>query len=256
MKRIGVLVLTLLSLIFTAQAATPGCPELQIGLRRDFGYASGTGKIQGTFTISARGATDLKRVIFYLDGRSMGEVQQPPFSLRFSTDAYDLGEHTFSALGYTSSGGECESNSITAVFVTAKEGWEAGLKILAPMLGLVFGVMAIMIVATVFSSGLAGKQLKDLPPGAERKYGLAGGAICPRCKRPFARHLLSPNLVVGKLERCPYCGKLSVAAARSMSELRAAEAAEVSAAGAAPTNGASPDEQLQKELDDSRYQDL
>ncbi len=40
---------------FTAQAATPECPELQIGLRRDFGYASGTGKIQGTFTISASG---------------------------------------------------------------------------------------------------------------------------------------------------------------------------------------------------------
>jgi hypothetical protein len=255
MKRIGFLVVTLLSIFFTAQAATPECPELQIGLRRDFGYASGTGKIQGTFTISARGPTDLKRVIFYLDGQPMGEVQQAPFSLRFSTDAYDLGEHTFSAQGYTSRG-ECESNSITAVFVTAKEGWEAGLKILVPILSLVFGVMVIMIVATVFSSGLTGKHLKDLPPGAERKYGLAGGGICPRCKRPFARHLLSPNLVVGKLERCPYCGKLSVVAARSMSELRAAEAAELSAAGAAPTNAASPDEQLLNELDDSRYQDL
>ena len=255
MKRIGFLVLTLLSLIFTAQAATPQCPELQIGLRRDFGYASGTGKIQGTFTISASGPTDLKRVIFYLDGQPMGEVQQAPFSLRFSTDSYDLGEHTFSASGYTSRG-ECESNSIVAVFVTAKEGWEAGLKILVPMLGLVFGVMVIMIVATVFSSGLTGKHLKDLPPGAERKYGLAGGGICPRCKRPFGRHFLSPNLVVGKLERCPYCGKVSVVAARSMSELRAAEAAEVSAAGAAPTNGASPDENIRKELDDSRYQDL
>jgi hypothetical protein len=255
MKRIGFLVLTLLSLIFTVQAATPECPELQIGLRRDFGYASGTGKIQGTFTISASGPTDLKGVIFYLDGQPMGEVQQAPFSLRFSTDAYDVGEHTFSAQGYTSRG-ECESNSITAVFVTAKEGWEAGLKILVPILGLVFGVMAIMIVATVFSSGLTGKHLKDLPPGAERKYGLAGGAICPRCKRPFGRHLLSPNMVVGKLERCPYCGKVSVLAARSMTELRAAEAAELAAAGAAPTNGASPDEQLHKDLDDSRYQDL
>ena len=255
MKRIGFLVLTLLSLIFAVQAATPECPELQIGLRRDFGYASGTGKIQGTFTISASGPTDLKRVIFYLDGQPMGEVQQAPFSLRFSTDSYGLGEHTFSASGYTSRG-ECESNSIVAVFVTAKEGWEAGLKILVPMLGLVFGVMVIMIVATVFSSGLTGKHLKDLPPGAERKYGLAGGGICPRCKRPFARHLLAPNLVVGKLERCPYCGKLSVAAARSMSELRAAEAAELTGTGASPTNGASPDENIRKELDDSRYQDL
>jgi len=256
MKRIGFLVLTLLSLIFTVQAATPQCPELQIGLRRDFGYASGTGKIQGTFTVSASGPTDLKRVIFYLDGQPMGEVQQAPFSLRFSTDSYSLGEHTFSALGYTSSEGVCESNSIVAVFVTANEGWEAGLKILVPMLSLVFGVILLMIVGTIFSSGLTGKKLKELPLGEERHYGLAGGGICPRCKRPFGRHLLSPNLVVGKLERCPYCGKLSVVAARSMSDLRAAEAAELSAAGAAPTNGASPDENIRKELDDSRYQDL
>ena len=167
-----------------------------------------------------------------------------------------MGEHTFSALGYTSSGRKCESNSLKAVFVTAKEGWEAGLKILVPILSLVFGVTLIMIVATVFSSGLGGKKLKDLPLGAERKYGMAGGAICPRCKRPFARHLLSPNMVVGKLERCPYCGKVSVVAARSMAELRAAEAAELAAAGASPVNGDSPDERLEKDLDDLRYQDL
>jgi len=240
----------------TLQAATPACPELQIGLRRDFGYASGTGKIQGTFTISARGPDDLQRVIFYLDGQPLGDIQQAPFALRFSTDSYDLGQHTFSALGYTSNGSKCESNSLTAVFVTAKEGWQAGLKILVPVLGLVLVVTLIMVVGTVFSSGLVGNKLKDLPLGAERTYGIAGGAICPRCHRPFSRHLLSPNMVVGKLERCPYCGKVSVVAARSQAELRAAEAAELPSAGASPVNGASPDERLQKDLDDSRYQDL
>ena len=243
-------------LFLTAQAATPECPELQIGLRRDFGYASGSGKIQGTFTISASGPADLQRVIFYLDGHPLGDVGKPPFSLRFSTDSYGLGEHTFSALGYTGSGRKCESNSLSAVFVTAKEGWQAGMKILVPILSLVFGVTLIMIAATVFSSGLAGKKLKDLPPGAERNYGMVGGAICPRCHRPFSRHLLSPNMVVGKLERCPYCGKVSVVAARPMAELRAAEAAELAAAGASPVNGDSPDERLHKDLDDSRYQDL
>jgi DNA-directed RNA polymerase subunit RPC12/RpoP len=256
MKKAKLIFIILLSLFAMAQAATPGCLELPIGLRRDFGYASGTGKIQGTFTISASGPTDLKRVIFYLDGHPMGDIQQAPFSLRFSTDSYGLGEHTFSALGYTSSGRKLESNSITAVFVTAKEGWEAGLKILVPLLSLVFGVTLIMIVATVFSSGLTGKKLMDLPLGAERHYGIAGGAICPRCKRPFSRHLLSPNMVVGKLERCPYCGKVSVVAARSMAALHAAEAAELAAVGAPPASSASPDEQLHKDLDDSRYQDL
>jgi Bacterial Ig domain len=256
MKRFSFLVFVFTSFLFTTQAATPECPELQIGLRRDFGYASGTGKIQGNFTISASGPTDLQRVIFYLDGHPLGDVQQPPFSLRFSTDSYGTGEHTLSALGYTSSGRKCESNNINVVFVTAKEGWQAGLKILVPILGLVFGLTLVMIVATAYSSGLAGKKLKDIPLGAERNYGMAGGAICPRCKRPFARHFLSPNMVVGKLERCPYCGKVSVVAARSMAELRAAEAAELEAAGGTQVNGASPEEQLKKDLEDSRYQDL
>ncbi len=256
MKKISLLVVFLASFYFTAQAATPVCPELQIGLQRDFGYSSGSGKIQGTFTISASGPEDLQRVIFYLDDQPLGEVGKPPFSLRFNTDSYDLGEHTFSAVGYAGNGVKCASNSINAIFVTSKEGWEAGLKILGPILGLVFGVTLIMIVATAFSSGLRGNKLKDLPLGAERSYGFSGGAICPRCHRPFSRHLLSPNLVVGKLERCPYCGKLSVVPARSMAELRAAEAAELAVAGASPINGASPDERLDKDLDDSRYQDL
>jgi hypothetical protein len=256
MKKGKIILIILLSLCSMAQAVTPGCPELQIGLRRDFGYASGTGKIQGTFTISASGSADLTRVVFYLDGQTMGEVQQAPFSLRFSTDTYNLGEHIFSAVGYTSSGRKLQSSSVTASFVTAKEGWEAGLKILVPILSLVFGVTLLTIAGTVFSSGLIGKKLSDLPPGAERHYGIVGGAICPRCKRPFSRHVLSPNMVVGKLERCPYCGKISVVAARPLAELRAAEAAELAAAGGMAGNGASPDDQLRKELDDSRFQDL
>lgn len=255
MKKAGLLIILLISLFSFRQAPTP-CPELQIGLRRDFGYSSSSGKIQGTFTISASGPQDLGRVIFYLDGHPMGDISQPPFSLRFSTDSYSLGEHTFSALGYSSSGRKLDANTLTAVFVTAKEGWQAGMKIVVPILSLVLGMTVLMGLVTVFSSGLARKKLKDLPPGAERQYGIAGGAICPRCKRPFSRHLISPNMVVGKLERCPYCGKVSVVAARSMQELRAAEAAELAEADASTAGAANPDEELRKELDDSRYQDL
>jgi hypothetical protein len=256
MKTFNLFVVFLASFFFATQAGTQECPGLQIGLRRDFGYASGTGKIQGTFTISASGPADLQKVSFYLDGQPLGEVGKPPFSLRFNTDSYSLGEHTFTALGYTGSSVPCESNSINAVFVTSQEGWEAGLKILVPILSLAFGVILIMVVATFFSSGLTGNKLKELPLGAERNYGVAGGAICRRCHRPFSRHLLGLNLVVGKLERCPFCGKVSVLPARSMADLRAAEAAELAAAGASPVNGASPDERLDKDLDDSRYQDL
>jgi hypothetical protein len=255
MKKISLFIVVFLSL-FLLGWTDQSCPELQIGLRRDFGYASGTGKIQGTFTISASGPQDLNRVIFYLDKNPLGDIAQPPFALRFSTDSYGLGEHTFSALGYTSSGCRLDANSISAVFVTAKEGWDAGLKIVVPILSLVLGITVLMVAATVFSSGLTAKKLRDLPPGAERKYGFAGGAICPRCKRPFARHILSPNMLVGKLERCPYCGKVGIVAAQSMQALRAAEAAELTAAGVQSNNEASPEEQLHKDLDDSRFQDL
>ena len=120
----------------------------------------------------------------------MGEVGQPPFSLRFSTDSYDLGEHTFSALGYTSSGRKCASNSLNAVFVSAKEGWEAGLKILVPILSLVFGVMVIMIVATVFSSGLGAKKLQGIAVGRRaqvwhRRWGDLPALPAPVCA-PFS----------------------------------------------------------------------
>jgi len=65
------------------------------------------------------------------------------------------------------------------------------------------------------------------------------------------------NLVVGKYDRCPYCGKWSLTRAASPSQLAAAEAAEVEAITQAEQ--ASPiDEakQLGRDLDDSRYRDL
>ena len=36
--------------------------------------------------------------------------------------------------------------------------------------------------------------------------GVAGGAICPRCELPYSRKTFSPNLLIGRLERCPHCG--------------------------------------------------
>ena len=41
--------------------------ELLLSLSRDFGYSSGTGRIQGTFSMKASGPEDLERVVFYID---------------------------------------------------------------------------------------------------------------------------------------------------------------------------------------------
>jgi len=251
MKKIVLALFVIFTLILAFPAAAQQ-PELQLNLRRDFGYSSGSGKIQGTFTMKASGPADLQRVVFYVDEQQIGEATQAPFQVRFVTDNYPLGAHTLSAVGYTASGEEVRSNSIQVQFVTAQEGWQAGLKIAGPLLAVVFGLTALSFLATFASSG----QLKNLPPGTPRRYGMAGGAICPRCGRPFSRHVLAPNMIAGKLERCPFCGKWGIVAAVSLARLRAAEAAELvdSQASLAPAL-LDPDEQLRKSLEDSRYRE-
>jgi hypothetical protein len=102
-----------------------------------------------------------------------------------------------------------------------------------------------------------GKPKATVPLGAPRNYGVAGGTVCPKCKRPFSRNLLSPNLVIGKLERCPHCGKWSLARRASTAQLAAAEAAELEMASEgehAPS--LSEEERLRRDLEDSRYDDL
>jgi DNA-directed RNA polymerase subunit RPC12/RpoP len=96
---------------------------------------------------------------------------------------------------------------------------------------------------------------EELPLGAERKYGLRGGGICPKCKRPFALSLFSMNLGFSKLARCPYCGKMSAVRVQPLARLRQAERAELEQAeGQVP--GISEEEKLKKELDDSKYQGM
>jgi Zn ribbon nucleic-acid-binding protein len=91
------------------------------------------------------------------------------------------------------------------------------------------------------------------PLGAKRNYGWLGGAICPKCGRPFPIHLWGLNTVSGKFDRCDHCGQWSRARRASPEALTAAEAAE-----AAPSSAPSPasitaEERLRQQLDDTRY---
>jgi 8-oxo-dGTP pyrophosphatase MutT (NUDIX family) len=87
------------------------------------------------------------------------------------------------------------------------------------------------------------------------QYSMAGGAVCPRCKLPYSRKTFSPNLLVGKLERCPHCGKLAVVGRASPADLAAAEA-RLSAK--SPPDAPKPQEddaeRLRRQLDDSRFE--
>lgn len=247
------LVLAIVLLYAVVPAAAQDNTGLRLSLSRDFGYSSGRGQIQGTFSMRASGPTNLSRVTFYLDDDPLGEATAEPFRLRFVTDNYPLGIHTLYAIGVTSDGRELRSNEIRAEFVSADESWQAAGRILGPILGFVLVAMLLSFATTMLSA----KKLKNLPPGTERKYGFAGGAICPRCQRPFALQFFSLNLGLHKLGQCPFCGKIGAMRVRSLSELRAAEAAELKAAqeaGTVPTP--SEAEKLAKELDDSRYHDL
>jgi hypothetical protein len=248
MRKLQSLLLFFLIFACASTASAQEDANLRLTLKRNFGYALGS-DIQGTFTIRASGPEDLQRVVFYIDGEPMGEATEPPFELRFHTESYSLGPHTISAAGFTTSGGEVRSNLISVNFASADEGFKTGMRIALPLFGIVFGMV---VLSLVFSFITAGK-LKDLPPGTLRQYGAAGGAICPRCRRPFQRHFFSPNMLVGKLERCPFCGKWSILPAQPLSVLRSAEAAEMEGA-AEPTHAQqSEDERLRKELDESRF---
>ncbi|MBM4430067.1 MAG: hypothetical protein FJ026_06930 [Chloroflexi bacterium] len=228
-------------------------PQLTLRLRRDFGYGGFAGEIQGVFRLLVSGPQDLQRVSFFLDGQLMGEVSQAPFELLFTTDQFAPGSHTLVAVGYTAGGLELRSNEVHSYFLTSEEAGRATGRLIIGLLGGVGGLMALAFLITSLLS--RGKQ-PSVEPGQPRQYGLAGGAICPRCRRPFSRNWWSPNLVLGKLERCPFCGKYSLVQRASTEALAAAEAAELQTAGTPQEAPAlTEEERLRRALEDSRFRD-
>ncbi len=235
----------LLCLVPSVYAQTETPPQMDFSLNRDWGYGGLNGQIQGHFSARVRGPDNLQRVVFYLDDQVLGEVTAPPFKIRFVTDDYPLGEHVLYAVGYTADGQVLTSNRVQRVFVSPEEGWQVAGRIIIPALGLSVGV--ILLVALV---SFLGERRRG--PGAPRSYGLFGGAVCPRCGRPFARHWWAPNMVTAKYDRCPHCGKWSIVRAASPQALREAEEAMLHPH---TPQTASPEESLEKALDESRYLD-
>ena len=223
--------------------------EVRLSLSKAWGYSMGR-QIQGLMNLSVAGPKDTVSVRFELDGQAITTVAKPPFSIQFNTDKYPRGWHKFSATVQTSSERTLTSNTISAEFVSAEQGWQVAQRIIIPLGAVVIIAMLASLGGQFLMSG-RGKQRPE--PGAPRNYGIEGGAICPKCRRPFARHFLSPNMLVGKLERCPTCGKWSIVAAASREALAAAEAAEIEASNPAVPE-ASPDEKLRRQIEASRYE--
>ncbi len=119
----SILFVTLLvAFLMVSPALAQSNSALVLRLSRDFGFSSGTGQIQGTFTIHVTGPANLTRVDFLIDGQQIGAVTRAPFNLQFTTSSFSLGSHTISAVGYTSDGQELHSPVVTAEFVSAEYG--------------------------------------------------------------------------------------------------------------------------------------
>ena len=254
MKKIiySILIYLLINVLVVIPAYAQEENELNLRLNRDFGYGGMGNDIQGLFSMEIQNPpANLQRVEFFIDGSLLAEDVEPPFKIQFSTDSYPLGEHVLAATGYTSDNQTLHSQTLTMDFVSAEQGWQGALKILGPILGIVFGVMLISFVTPY----IFGRKQASIPPGTPRNYGIKGGAICPKCSRPFALRYLSINMgPFHKIDRCPHCGKWAMMRRRSIDELRAAEAAEIgSSQGFRPE--ISDAEKLRKEIEDSRYQD-
>ena len=228
--------------------------DITLKLSRDFGFASGTGKIQGLFSMKVTSSTQLSEVEFYIDSKSIGKDTIEPFKLQFNTDDFAPGVHSLFAIGQTLEGKELITREEMTEFISAQESKKATLTIIVPILGL--ALIAVIISAVI--PALLTKKKGIIAPGEIRNYGAAGGTICSRCSRPFSRHMLAPNLLLGKLERCPHCGKWGIFRAYPIYLLRKAEESELIAddAQAASKIPVDEEEKLRNGLDDTKYQGM
>jgi DNA-directed RNA polymerase subunit RPC12/RpoP len=219
MKKIGItlIIIIALALIVPAAASAQGDgEELLLGLTRNFGYG-GLGKIQGNFTLKISDPpAELDRVEFYIDGVMTSTAKEEPFHYKFHTSEFEDGEHQMNAIGYLADGTMIQSRLITKVFLSSEQARGETQSLFIPLL---IGISVLTVLGV--SVPLLINKDKDFVLG---KYGPAGGVVCPRCKLPFSRSLFSPNLLVGKLVRCPHCGKISIQARASQSRLQEAEA--------------------------------
>jgi hypothetical protein len=245
----AILIAILVSLAIISAVSAQG-EELTLSLSKDFGSNGFNGDIQGTFTVKASGPANLERVQFFLDDTLLGEDSESPFVIQFITDNYPAGTHVFTAVGFTTDGKQIGSKTISAVFVSKEEASAAGLKIVVPILGVVFSFMAISAITKMLNVHKA----KKLPAGSPRSY-TYGGGICPKCKRPFGFQLLGIHMFGWKLTICPHCGKWSLMRGASISDLHAAEQGEL-VNRKAQIHTASDEEKIRKDLDDSKYQSM
>lgn len=238
-----VFALLVVLLLLPAAPAFAQDTAFTIRLTRDFGYGGLNGDIEGLFGIHADGPENLQRVDFYIDDQLIASVDASPFRCQFSTKTYSPGTHTLYAIGFTSNGNELRSNELVRVFISPEEARGAIVGLLFPILG----IAAVALLAGVLVPLALGRSKPQ--PG---KYGISGGAVCPKCGLPFPIHFFSMHAGAKNLERCPHCGKWVWVRKAKKEDLLAAEA-RWTGGEAAPDPNAEED-RLKRQIDDSRYE--
>jgi len=246
MKKIIPLIVLITFIFIALPVYAQSTDELILDFNRDFGYGGFGGEIQGRFSIKVSSPDDLVRVEYFLDDEMVFEGTEPDFKWQFNTAAFSEGHHTFSAIGYKADGTFVQASEFSRVFLSSDQAWNKMGDILVPLLIIV----GIATIGGVLGPVLLGRK-KLHTPGT---YGMAGGAICARCSFPFSRSMVAPNLLVGKLGRCPHCGKWAIVPRASVGDLEEAEkrfASEGQGTIEVPTE----EEKLQQMIEDSRYEE-
>jgi len=252
MKYIAIIILVLTSLLFSAQPAFAQDYEYTIHVRKDFGY-SWANDIQGSFSITLIGYEEnVQKVNFFIDDEILATVDSSPFSYQFNTKDFDPGAHQIYGEVYLKDGSSQLTPALIYDFLDRDTSNQQMKRILLIIGGSMLGVFA--IVAIVQGTFLKGKKQSTREPGAPRSYGLMGGTICPKCGRPFPRHIFGMNLVVGRLDRCDNCGKWVMTVRATPEALRMAEEAELEAVKADQTETIRPAKERDN-LEDTRFFD-
>lgn len=252
MKKACLIILTLLvlGLLFQPVYAQEG--DYRLHLRRDFGYGSGS-NIRGTFTASLVGdETRVDTVTFLIDGIVMAVVDRAPFKHQFHTDDYGFGLHRLTAKVRFADGSAQTTSALQYNFVSPGEEREQVTIVLVGIGGAILITLA--LVALVQMLMMRNKPHSSGANGGPRNYGLLGATICPKCGRPYPRHIWGMNLVVGRLDRCNHCGKWAMTVRATPQALQLAEALEDEASPDAVEGLGHPNED-QKILEDTRYVD-
>lgn len=213
-ERIAMLAI-LLILVPLSTASAQGSASLGFRLVRSIGYQFGA-SIQGSFSVKVTAPDAVLRVSLYLDGEQIGLDDEAPYDLHFRTGDFSAGDHQLWVEAKMENGGTLKSEKRRLIFLTAEEGIGSITNYLLPIFLIVGAVSALSLLVTLRDGD--GHAFK---PGV---YGLAGGAVCRRCGLPFSRRVMAPNLIVGKLARCPHCGLWAIARRASEATLRVAEA--------------------------------